>query len=201
MRRLTNSTLAGYRDLEFNIPRAFIRIPHKAYTLRNKRLLISARMNERDQREGERERFPSFVLLLLLLADTMADEWKKGRVVIRSASTKTSNNEHRAIVISDKGNWFAYNKQHDTRDESIDEPPLSTRVIVRARHLPPPWFINNVASCWNKIRSGNKKDGGKHSLKPFDIYLKSPVFLVGTFCACISRQEIDRFEITWRYNR
>jgi len=56
MRRLTVPRL----DIEIlnliYLPRAFIRIPHKAYTPRNKRLLISPRMNERDQQERERER-------------------------------------------------------------------------------------------------------------------------------------------------
>jgi len=70
------------------------------------------------------------------------------------------------VVISDKGNWFAYNNAtscaRSTHEGPIDRSARralsSTRVIVRARHhLAPLRFINNIASARIKLDRNKKK--------------------------------------------
>lgn len=104
------------------------------------------------------------------------------------------------VVISDKGNWFAYNNATScalsTRgtDRSVRRAFSSTRVIVRARHhLAPLRFINNVALAGIKLDQNKKKE----TLRPSDIYLKSLIFSWDILCAYRSRLWMIHFNLCY----
>lgn len=92
--RVFNSSSAGYRDLHLILYLA--RLSHNAS---HNSAVGSPWTNGQTNgaRASTRKRENSF-FLLLFPAGATADEWRKGRVVIRSAFTKTSNDRAQADV-------------------------------------------------------------------------------------------------------